>query len=109
MCVTLKENVQESVLFANSDGNVCEPYGALFVFEAKENEYPCIKQSGGMGMTNSIHFKEEPERLFSIITTNENVERLRKVALECGIDENKIMNHKDFIEMCVKKYGGHNK
>ena len=52
--------------------------------------------SGGV---QSINFKAEADRLFAIITTKENIQRLKKIACEVGLDENIIVSHEEFLEM----------
>ena len=43
------------------------------------------------------------------ITTDENINRLKRCALEVGHDVDKIVNHDDFIKLCRNKFNIKNK
>lgn len=108
--VTWKGNIQTSLEFAEPGLDFIFPYGAIFVFYPKEEEYDNVLRTGkGTEVFNgveSINFKED-NRLFAIITTNENIDRLRKCAREVQIDENIIMTHEMFLDYCKEKYHSH--
>ena len=88
-------------MLANSYRNYYLPYGALFVIVPKDDMQKGVFK--GVINTNiiiplySINFHLEPKRLVAIITTNENISDLKKIAKENKLDENLIMNHNDFI------------
>ena len=107
ICVTPKNNIQESLRIAGSGTEYSKPYGALFVISPPEEEFKAfestIKSSSGLCCIQSTNFREDPDKLVAIITTNENIDRLKKVAKENGIDENKITDHDSFIEMYKQK------
>lgn len=107
--VTNKHNISESLNFAEPGrgNNYYDPYGAIFVFMPKPEEYERVITARGTLVNSgvdSINFREEPDRLIAIITTNENIERLKKVAREAGIDERKITTHEAFLNLCKEKY-----
>jgi len=107
-----KKNIQTPLAFAEPGlDNQFLPYGAIFVFMPKEYEEELVLHTGTgtevPGGVESIDFRKNPERLISIITTNENIERLKKVAMETGIDPDKIVTHQEFLDRCKEKYSGH--
>ena len=107
--VTNKWKIDVSLEFADLRGNFKLPYGALFAIMPKLEEYQEVFNSkNGTELTiGSVNFREEPESLVAIITTRENIERLRKKARESGIDENKVMTHDAFLKLCKEKYSDH--
>lgn len=106
--VTSKTNIRVSLEFADSSINSFMPYGALFVFLPKENEYENDLNTGEssevFGGVDGINFKTESDRFIGIITTEENLGRLKKCCDENGIDSNKIFSHEQFIEFCKSKF-----
>lgn len=100
--VTAKTNIRVSLEFA--DAGICSfmPYGAIFVFYPKLDEYDNVlktKDSSEVsGGVRSISFKKEPERLFGIITTEENIEKIKTACKRNGIDASKVLTHEQFIE-----------
>jgi hypothetical protein len=106
--VTYKSNIRVSLEFADRSIHSFMPYGALFVFLPKESEYENVLNTGGssevFGGVDGINFKTESDRFIGIITTNENLEILKKCCEENGIDSNKIFNHEQFIKYCKSKY-----
>lgn len=101
ICVTPKNRIQQSVNMSGGNTNYCKPYGAIFVLSLPERNKSDL--SSDLISISSIDFRDEPDKLVAIITSNENLERLKKVAKESGIDENKITNHAGFLEMYKKK------
>ncbi len=108
--VTQRGNIKTSLEFADPGVDTFMPYGAIFAFMPKDEEKEIVLKTGEgtevPGGVQSISFKTEPERLIAIITTTENVERLRKVAQENGIDSNKVLTHEQFLKMCKEKFKG---
>lgn len=108
ICASSKSDISQSIMFANSYRNYYLPYGALFVIAPKDDMQKGVFK--GAINTNiiiplySINFHLEPKRLVAIITTNENINDLKKIAKENKLNENLIMNHNDFIKMCKNKY-----
>lgn len=105
--VTWKGNIQTSLEFAEPGLDSFYPYGAIFVFLPKEEEYDYVLKTGKSSEVfngvNSIDFKKE-NRLVSIITTKENLNRLKKLVKENGLDENIVKTHEEFLEYCKEKY-----
>ncbi len=109
--VGAKRNIQTPLEFAEPGlDNKFLPYGAVFVFMPRKDEEELVLHTGRgtevPGGVESVDFIKEPERLVSIITTSENIERLKKVAIETGIDPNKIVTHQQFLDRCKEKYSG---
>lgn len=111
--VTYKSNIRTSLEFAEPGLASCLPYGAIFVFYPEEDEYNMVLKTGEssevFGGVNGVNFLEHPERLFAVITTDENINRLKRCALEVGHDADKIVNHDDFIKLCRNKFNIKNK
>ena len=59
------------------------------------------------GGVESINFNEE--RFVCIITTDENIETLKECMKKNNFDLNKVLNHKQFIELCKEKFTIKNK
>ena len=105
--VTFKNDIRVSLEFAEPSMDYIVPYGAIFVFWPREEEQEKVLNTHGSevsGGVQSVDFRKNPERLFAIITTNENIEGLQKVAKENGIDENLIVTHEDFLKKCREKF-----
>ena len=102
VCFCTKNDIRESIDIANSHGEYSEPYGAIFVIspgnDSQKNHF-----SGKVFSLPSADFNSYP--LVAIITTNENLDRLKKVVSENGFSEDIVINHRGFIEMCESKYG----
>ena len=110
--VTTKNDISTTLEFADTSEPFVFPYGAIFAFYAAEEDYDRVLSNKGSLLAGAVHFvsfREEPERLLAIITTSENIERLKKVATESGIDENKIITHQEFLDLCKNKYNGFEK
>lgn len=82
------------------------PYGAIFSFMPKPEEINNVNQTKDstevFGGVNGVNFRQEPERLYGIITTPENIEQVQTWCEEYGLDKNKVMTHQDFIESIAK-------
>ena len=88
------------------------PNGEIFAFLPLEEEKEEVLKTRGSevsGGVKSIDFRKESDGLLAIIITNENIERLKKVARETGINEDIIVIHEDFLDMCKEKYRGNSK
>ena len=108
--VSCKENINTTIGFAEPGINQYVPFGAIFAFMPREEEYHKVLHTGiGTEVDNGVqgvNFREEPDRLVAIITTNENLERLRKLASETGFDPAKVVTREGFLDMCKEKYRG---
>ena len=104
--VTAKSNIQVSLDFADRGTNSYMPYGALFAFYPKEYEYKEVFKTGDnsevLGGVESVSFSED--RFIGIITTDENIFRLRKAMERSNLDPNKIYTHEEFLEHSKNKY-----
>ncbi len=74
--------------------NMCLPAGCIFVFLPKDEEDERAGNSFSMG---NVSFKDDPGRLFSIITTPENLSRVTEWANAAGISSNKIEDFTSFL------------
>ena len=79
------------------------PAGCIFAILPKdENEISTSKNSLLIG---NVSFKEHPERLYAIITTPENIERVTEWAKKSGVDSSKICDFDGFIQLFEKSKG----
>lgn len=99
--VTTKTDISTSINYADS----CEPfmpYGAIFAFCPQKHEIQKVlhTQKHGLGMVvggvDSVNFKTQPERLYGIITTTENIERVKTWCAQNQINPNKVFTHQQF-------------
>lgn len=83
------------------------PYGAIFVFTPRDEEKDNVVRTKGsevMGGVDGVKFVDEPDRLFSIITTTENKQRIEEWCEEYGWPIGKVTTHEEFIEKCKSIY-----
>ncbi len=105
--VTTKADIQTSCDFAESN-SYWMPYGAIFAFLPKPEEEAAVREdeiagsSEVFGGVDGVDFKEQPERLLGIITTPENLNKLRGWCDEAGLDASKVLTHGDFIKLMQK-------
>lgn len=73
------------------------PAGCIFVIKPKDKID--IKTAETNNIIKNIDFATDPERLKAIITTPENIERVKNWVKESGIDiaEDIVMDYEDFI------------
>lgn len=82
--VTTKNTIDTTVRgYTHLNGSQCLPAGCIFVLLPKDEEDAKAGESMLMG---NVNFKSEPDRLYGIITTPENLERINTWAQEYGID-----------------------
>ncbi len=100
--VTTKNTIETTVQgYAGLIENCNLPAGCIFVILPKdENE---IKTSETSMIIGNVSFKENPERLHSIITTPENIEKVSEWAKKANIDLSKIHDFEDFIKEIKKQ------
>ena len=98
--VTTKETLSTTIQgYAKLHDDLELPAGCIFVVTPKdENE---VKSSKASMLIGNVNFKENPERLYSIITTPENIERVTKWAKESEIDTSKIHDYDGFVKEIV--------
>ena len=104
--VTYKDNIRVSCEFAEPGLSSYMPYGAIFAFFPLESEIEnCVKtgeSSEVMGGVDGVSFRENPERLYAIITTHENLELVRAWCDEYGLDKTKVVMHNEFLSQQQK-------
>jgi len=98
--VTTKESLEVTVQgYAGLNGNYELPAGCIFVLLPKD-EFDA--KSGESLLMNSLNIRKEPERLFAIITTPENYERLLEWCQNNNIEDEKIYEYDDFEKLFTK-------
>ena len=100
--VTYKTNITVSCEFADAGYDSFMPYGAIFAFKPKDDEIERAISTGkgtevAQGV-DGVSFKDEPKRLFGIITTPENIKMVKQWCKEYSINPNKVFTHNSFIE-----------
>lgn len=76
------------------------PSGCIFVLKTdKETE----RKAGGLLRAKSVSFEKNPEVLFSIITTPENLIMVKGWCEKSGIDANKVQDYESFLQMIQSK------
>lgn len=100
--VTTKNTIETTVQgYTGLTGNYNLPAGCIFVILPKDESE--IKTSETSMLIGNVSFKENPERLYSIITTPENIEKVSEWAEKANIDLSKIHNFEDFIKEIKKQ------
>ena len=105
--VANKYDIHVPVEFAEPGISSCRPYGAIFAFLPKPEEYEKVVHPCGSEVyqgVQSVDFKTEPERFVGVITTAENKERIQGWLQEAGIDSSKVYTHAEFLDACKEKY-----
>ena len=99
--VTYKDDIHVSCEFAEPGRASFMPYGAIFAFKPQDDEVENVVSTGNSsevaGGVNGVSFREEPDRLYGIITTPENLERVKGWCNEHGIVDDKVFSHESFI------------
>ena len=98
--VTYKNDIRVTCEFADKSGSSLVPYGAIFAFKPQESEVENVVSTKGSevyGGVDGVSFRDEPERLFGIITTSENLERVSKWCEDNGLDKGKVFSHQSFL------------
>lgn len=104
--VTSKDNIRITVDgYCNLSGDYKMPAGCIFVMLPKSEEE--AKMVSSLMMEN-VNFRENPERLFAVITTKENVETVGKWMQENGFDARKSCSYEEFIKDFDRLYQIHN-
>ena len=93
--VTTKDNINITVEGYSGLTELEYPAGCIFAIRPKNEEE--IESSKSL-LIGNVNFRENSERLYSIITTPENIERVSKWAEKSGIDLSKIHTYDDFIK-----------
>ena len=98
--VTTKNTIETTVQGYSGLTGGEYPAGCIFVITPKDESE--IASSESSMIIENVDFKKEPDRLYSIITTPENIERVSEWAKQAGIDISKIHDYDDFIQMFSK-------
>lgn len=100
--VTTKNTIETTVQgYTGLTGNYNLPAGCIFAIVPKdENE---IQTSETSMLIGNVSFKENPERLYAIITTPENIERVTEWAEKGNIDLSKVYDFEGFIQDIEKQ------
>ena len=100
--VTTKNTIETTVQgYTGLTGNYNLPAGCIFVILPKDESE--IKSSETSMLIGNVSFKENPERLYSIITTPENIEKVTEWAEKANIDLSKIHDFEGFIQEIGKQ------
>lgn len=75
------------------------PAGCIFAMFPKDKE----DATYGADLLHSVNFKENPEQLFGIFTTPENIERVKEWMNESGLDSNLVYTFEGFLEAVKEK------
>ena len=73
----------------------CLPCGSLFVFKANPEEYKNAKRHY---RANNVYLKKNPDQLYAVITTPENLKRVKWWMEKNGLPSEKVMNFESFQE-----------
>jgi len=100
--VAAKTNIRVPCEFAEPGLNRFMPYGAIFAFMPKAEEIEQVNQTGNstevFGGVDGVSFRDEPARLYGIITTQENITRVQDWCEQYGLPKEKVLTHDGFIE-----------
>lgn len=98
--VTTKDTIETTVRgYAGLSGNFNMPAGCIFVVLPRDE---MDAKAGDSMLMSNVSFKENPERLVSIITSPENLQRVSQWAQEAGIDISKICDYDGFKNLLEK-------
>lgn len=94
--VSTAENVQistDSYTDLTAEG-CCLPAGCVFVLLPKDE---AEAKSGDVLLMDNVSFTQEPDRLFSIITTPENIDRVNEWVNAAGLPTDKVFDFSSFL------------
>jgi len=95
--VTTKNNIRYTIASYMDSFAKHIPAGCVFVLLPKdEND---IKFVEPYCIISNVNFREEPVRLFAVITTPENIERVKEWAVAGGVDPTKVHDFDSFIKL----------
>lgn len=100
--VTTKKTIETTVQgYTGLTGNYNLPAGCIFAILPKDERE--IQTSETSMLIGNVSFKENPERLYAIITTPENIEIVTEWAEKVNIDLSKIHDFEGFIQEIGKQ------
>lgn len=76
------------------------PAGCIFVVLPKDDN---DRESGESLLMGNVNFKEEPSRLYAIITTPENINMVSKWCKENNVDSGKVYDYDSFALLFKQK------
>ena len=91
--ITYKDNIRISLEDADNSITSYLPYGAIFAFMPDD-----VEERKQRVDDRKINLKESKDKLYAIITTPENIERIQNWCLKSKISINKVLTHKDFLK-----------
>ena len=86
--------------YAGLMGNYNMPAGCIFVVLPKDDN---DRESGESLLMGNVNFKEEPSRLYAIITTPENINMVSKWCKENNVDSGKVYDYDSFALLFKQK------
>ena len=99
--VTTKNTIETTVQgYTDLTGNNNIPASCIFVVTPKDEDE--IKSSETSMLIGNVSFRENPERLYSIITTPENIDKVTKWTEKSSIDLSKIHDFEGFIQNIIR-------
>lgn len=97
IAVTSKNNIDITVNgYSGLNGDYEMPAGCIFVMSPRDEDD--ANKINSLWMEN-VYFRDEPDRLYGIITTPENIDRVTRWAKESGVSPDKIHDYDDFIRI----------
>ena len=76
------------------------PCGCIFAILPNENEDPSMREASLM---SSVNFRKNPEKLFGILTTPENIEKVKGWMNKYGVDTDLAYTFEEFLEVAKEK------
>lgn len=106
--VAYKNNISVSCSFAEAGIDSFMPYGAIFAFFPLSSEVEKVLATGENSEVYNgvagVNFRDDPNRLVGIITTEENKERIQVWCREYQWNEQKVFTHEEFISKCREMF-----
>lgn len=98
--VTSKSDIRVTCEFAEPNYPWL-PYGAIFAFLAKAEEEDKVINTNGSevyGGVDSVDFFKEPDRLVAIISTDENIDKIKQWCESYDLNKDKVFTHDEFLK-----------
>ncbi|MBQ7798621.1 MAG: hypothetical protein IJ371_05810, partial [Clostridia bacterium] len=104
ICVLTMNNLWFTIKYHADLYNYNYPAGCIFVIKPKDKKE--IKSSREENTISNIYFDREPERLKAIITTSENIGRVKTWIKESklNINANIVVDYNEFLIQVSKYY-----
>ena len=100
--MTIKDNLEVTIYsYSKLYENLNLPAGCVFVLLPEDER---DAESGQSLLMNSVNFRENPDRLYGIITTPENIEKVQEWGEQNGINlDGKIYDYDGFAQSFEKE------